>query len=289
MDSDLFDDILADNSVKTARSGKKFQPKAKPCGPRLMTTDSGRTTLTSSQPVQTSDVSENELKEYCETDRAAASDDNRSFAVVNASPQHLRGTKNVASIASLGPVMDVVMSNTGEDWDSCFGKSVGENADIFIGLESLGDFLPNSTTVLDNFVPSPGAPNVQVSNRDAVHWLPNPLFPSVGDSISSISCSHTDNRNLETEELETHPCLETLDMSELTTSSGRQTGKYQPKSKIRHIDGEAKLAFPVQMWLRMFHASKNMQSVSPEIDIMDQTLVPSFAPDDDLDFSHLQN
>ncbi|KAL3497834.1 hypothetical protein ACH5RR_040566 [Cinchona calisaya] len=203
MDSDLFDDILADNSEKTARSGKKFQPKAKPRGPRLMKTDSvvgviadikpwkhhhssdahlqvikqhGRTfsklpensffdqttpsvcsiVLVNTQ--ETSDVSENELKEYCETDRSAASgfisqisglrtDDHRSFGVVNASPQHLGGTKNVDSIASLGPVMDVSLV-------------AQKNADIFIVLESLGDFLPDSTTVLDNSVPSSGAPNV---------------------------------------------------------------------------------------------------------------------------------
>lgn len=56
----------------TARAGGKFQPKAKPRGPRLMKKDSIAPTLTSSEPVQTIDVSVSELNKYCEAQMPAS-------------------------------------------------------------------------------------------------------------------------------------------------------------------------------------------------------------------------
>lgn len=73
--------------------------------------------------------------------------------------------------------MNISVPNSNEDWHSCFQKSAGEvtfafcimllfiviiliykkiefqTADIFIELDSLGDFLPDSSTVLGKQFP----------------------------------------------------------------------------------------------------------------------------------------
>ncbi|KAL3520331.1 hypothetical protein ACH5RR_018480 [Cinchona calisaya] len=311
MDSDLFDDILSDNAVKAARAGGKFQPKSKPRGPRLLEKDSGAPSLTSSEPVRTIDASQTQLNEICEIEKPAASYDDTSVGVVNASSKHCDSAENVDSIAALGPVVDVFLPDGNEDWDSCFEKSIGENTDIFIGLESLGDFLPDSTNVMDNSVPSSEASSVHVAgSKNTEHGLVNPLIPVVDDSVCMSNVPNvpsqrefsaaqdpltaadpivgstgglSDDRNLEAEEMETYQ-LDTLDMSELTTSSGQQTGKFQPKSKMQaHRQGRGS-SIPNLAMVDPVTCQLDSHPV-PQSDVVNQRSVSASKPSKILDFS----
>ena len=60
--------------ICSARAGGKFQPKAKPCGPpRPIKKNSGPSSLPSSEPVRTNDVSESTADECHEKEKPAAS------------------------------------------------------------------------------------------------------------------------------------------------------------------------------------------------------------------------
>ncbi|XP_071922141.1 uncharacterized protein [Coffea arabica] len=299
MDADLFDDILTDNAVKTARAGGKFQPKAKPCGPpRPIKKNSGPSSLPSSEPVRTNDVSESTADECHEKEKPAASVDDRSFGVVNCTSQHLDSSENGNPIASLGPVMDIFVPDSNEDWHSCFEKTMGENSDIFIGLESLGDFLPDSATVLDNSIPSSEARNVHISDSENTEGgLADPLIPNISsqsefstaqdplagtDRIVGTSGGCSDDRNLDTEEMETYQ-LDSLDMSELTTGSGRR--KFQPKSKMQaHRQGSGS-SIPDLDMVDPVLCQQDLESVPSEVDVVDRRSVPASPTDDILDVS----
>ncbi|XP_071921012.1 uncharacterized protein [Coffea arabica] len=299
MDADLFDDILTDNAVKTARAGGNFQPKAKPCGPpRPIKKNSGPSSLPSSEPVRTNDVSESTADECHEKEKPAASVDDRSFGVVNCTSQHLDSSGNGNPIASLGPVMDIFVPDSNEDWHSCFEKTMGENSDIFIGLESLGDFLPDSATVLDNSIPSSEARNVHISDSENTEGgLADPLIPNISsqsefstaqdplagtDRIVVTSGGCSDDRNLDTEEMETYQ-VDSLDMSELTTSSGRR--KFQPKSKMQaHRQGSGS-SIPDLDMVDPVLCQQDLESVPSEVDVVDCRSVPASPTDDILDVS----
>ncbi|CAI9095582.1 OLC1v1031570C1 [Oldenlandia corymbosa var. corymbosa] len=141
-----------------------------------------------------------------------------------------------------------------DNWHSCVENPIGENADIFIGLESLDDdILPRKSTILGNPVPSE-EPIVYVSDSTGAEHdrlaLPLDYSVDISASVSKIRTSSslsdmpasqdpftradpivttnrhlTDNQNLD---IEAYPCLENLDMSEFTSSFGHRTGKMQP-------------------------------------------------------------
>lgn len=67
--------------------------------------------------------------------------------------------------------------------------------------------------------------------------------------------------------------------------SGRQTGKFLPKSKMQVHGQGSEISIPDVDVVEPVPHEQDMQSVSPEIDIVDRRSVPSFTPDDVLDFS----
>ncbi|KAA8544721.1 hypothetical protein F0562_019575 [Nyssa sinensis] len=150
-DLDPFDDIFADHATKNSRAGCKFQPKGKgKARPRKESS----VPVPSTQSVQpsvhlagsssvTSEIvgTENPLRNNDDSSFSGlhSSHDNRSSGLANPTLEH------VATRESAAPIVGLVPDSDG-DWHSSFGRSAGENADIFFGLESLDDFISQPTT-----------------------------------------------------------------------------------------------------------------------------------------------
>lgn len=180
MDLEHFDDIFSNNTAKNARAGSKFQPKAKPRPPKR---NSAAHLIPSSQEVRTTGLSASESTECSEAKHPSEPDNQRSSGAVNASSEHVPASENVDSNVTLGSSVNIFIPDSNEDWHSCFQKSVGETADIFIELDALGDFLPDSSTVLDSALSSSEASAGHVpvcSNTEG--RLANPLVPAINDS-----------------------------------------------------------------------------------------------------------
>ncbi|XP_059664922.1 uncharacterized protein LOC132311172 [Cornus florida] len=336
-DLDPFDDILPDHATKNARAGVKFQPKAKP-RPRSGSVVS----VTSTQLVQTIDVADNgstDLYSSLSTSEALrtkeplenckdcllgvhSSDDNKNSEPVNPS------LECVAVRESVGPIDGLqshfVMAESKGDWHYGFGaKSIGENADVLSGLESLNEFLSQSTTGTDmdaelkNNFSTPCTVNAEAEGsvlpsnmaifnvsdtRNTKKGLGIPAVSPFDVSTSRpsnavlahtcselsmgldpLSCEeavvsnsggdfYLDDQRLETEELEVFPCLDNLDiMSELTTSSGWWTGKFQSRPKV-HIEKEKSRArISDQDAVECVSCPQDTQSVRSEVECIDPT------------------
>ncbi|KAI3458869.1 hypothetical protein Pfo_015532 [Paulownia fortunei] len=276
IDFDPLDDIFADEAVKNARAVGKFQPKSKFRPPRK---DLAATSVSSSQAIQTIDSAQSELSEPVGTAKPS---------------EHLISGS------------DVVPNDNGS-WHTFMEKSVGENADIFIGLEALGDFLPHTSSDMECTVPPSEAVALNVPNpENAGGGLAIPVLSSVENSThtckvadvptypdlsadidpltagepivsSSDGREHMHDRELGGEEM---GAMDSINMTELTTKSGLRTGKFQPKPKI-------------QMHKEICEASESVsysldsQSVPPEINYAEKDSIPAFQQDDVLDLSSL--
>ncbi|XVE98959.1 hypothetical protein REPUB_Repub03eG0154400 [Reevesia pubescens] len=182
-DSDLF----LDEPVVTqaARAGAKFQPKAK--------RKAKNETCVSKIP----DIMKDEVATLASAGldevqllhpHNVVEDDSRSSQVINTSHSQ------VAVTDSLLP--EVAVSNFCDDTNSTFGRSVGENADLFFGLECLDQFL------------------TQTPNNDG------------GIQI--------DYERTGTQEAGAFPDLETEDiLCDTTITSGRRVGKFKPKPRLQ--------------------------------------------------------
>ncbi|KAL0299060.1 UNVERIFIED_CONTAM: hypothetical protein Sradi_6565800, partial [Sesamum radiatum] len=225
IDLDPLDDIFADEAVKNARAVGKFQPKSKFRPPKK---DAAATSLSSSQAAQTIDTAPSESSDPIRT---------------------AKPSENVIS------GLDVVSNDDG-GWDASIEKSVTENADIFIGLEALGDFLPHTTTDMAAVDPvTAGEPIVS----------------------SSDGCGHMHDKELGREEMD---MMDSINASEFTSNSGHRTGKFQPKPKLQMHEVIYK---PTES----LSCSLGSQSVPPEISYAEKDFSPTFQQDDVLDLSSL--
>lgn len=266
---DPFDDLFSDGAANNARPGGKFRPKAK-----LKPRKESSTSVQSTQSTQSVTNAENELTETLRTEKASENntddfagvtlfDDKRSSGLINHSSEHLAARESMGPIVSLHS--EPMMGDNDGDWNSCFGKSEGENGDIFSGLGILDGFLPQSTTITETpTVHVATSRNAEVGFGSAHFSLVDPTLrvcntadscssPEVPVSRDSLTCEesaisnavgdfHVKNGRLETEEVEAHPCLETLDtMPELTTT----TDDAMPEpSKIDYLDEDSIPAIP---------------------------------------------
>ncbi|KAK4433161.1 Transcription factor TFIIIB component B'' [Sesamum alatum] len=275
IDLDPLDDIFADEAVKNARAVGKFQPKSKFRPPRK---DSAATSLSSSQAAQTINTAQGE------------------------SSDPIRNGKSSENVAS---GLDVVSNDDG-GWHASIEKSVTENADIFIGLEALGDFLPHTNTDMAEGTIHPSEEVALNAHNPENTGGPAPVLSSVGDSThtrkvadvptchelsaaidpvtagepivsSSDGSGRMHDKELGREEMD---IMDSINASELTTNSGHRTGKFQPKPKI-------------QMHEEIFKATESLscslgsQSVPPEISYAEKDFSPTFQQDDVLDLSSL--
>ncbi|XP_011093303.1 transcription factor TFIIIB component B''-like isoform X1 [Sesamum indicum] len=253
IDLDPLDDIFADEAVKNARAVGKFQPKSKFRPPRK---DAAATSLSSSQAAQTIDPAQSE-----------SSDPRR------------RAESSEKVISGLD-----VVSNYDGGWHASIEKSVTENADIFIGLEALGDFLPHTTTDMGGG-PAPVISSVgdsthrcKVADVPKCHELSAAVDPvTAGKPIvsSSDGCGRMHDKELGREEMD---IMDSINASEFTTNSGHRTGKFQPKPKLQMH--EVKPA-------ESLSCSLGSQSVPPEISYAEKDFSPTFQQDDVLDLSSL--
>ncbi|KAL2473998.1 uncharacterized protein Fot_49734 [Forsythia ovata] len=198
---------------------------------------------------------------------------------------------------------DVVMPEGHYSWHSSFYKS-GENRDIYLGLESLDDFLPRATadmeTIAEDSILSSEAASVDApSTKNAGLSIPVhssidastcPQQSAVQDPLtggeliisSSYGGDHMDNISVETEEMDV---MDTQVLSELTTRSGRRSGKFQPKPKIQMQNKIHEASITNADGLESALCLQDSQSLPSEIDFRDQCSIPAFPPDDVLDLS----
>ncbi|KAJ1423312.1 SANT/Myb domain [Sesbania bispinosa] len=167
--------------------------------------------LTTSEIVKTTDLSN---KFDYMSSSTPFSEDNRSLAAVIPSQSD-----------SLNAMLsEVVVHNGTRDWPSSFGKSAGETADIFSGLESLDDFLTqaapdtgkpslhsfNEKGTEENFV-IPACTSINsfgIRDTAQVQRCPGPEYHTTPDSLPFNEAAvlnkddtHTNNRRSETEDV----------------------------------------------------------------------------------------
>ncbi|CAI9755051.1 unnamed protein product [Fraxinus pennsylvanica] len=243
-----------------------------------------------SVPVPTSDVIERESSFH--------RDDQRNSISVTLSSQNIVTIDRPNTTAGLVSDPDVVMPDGNCSWQSNFDKS-GENRDIILGLELLDDFLPHATadmeTIAEGSTPSEAASADVPSTKNAglpVHSsidastcpqqsvVQDPL--TGGEPIISISYDgdHMDNRVVETEEMD---IMDTQVLSDLATSFGWCSRKFQPKPKIQMQNQihEASTTYG----LESASCLQDSQSIPSEINFGDKCSNPAFSQDDVLDLS----
>ncbi|KAH7857924.1 hypothetical protein Vadar_017985 [Vaccinium darrowii] len=154
-DLDALDEIFSESAAKKTRTGVKFQPKAKPRPrkepPAIPATQTAQDvdtgddkklsplvgpSLVSSEPQKTENSSKND------EDFVSGVHSSDDCAVVNPSLEHAVIGDTLGS--SVGLPSDDLTDKNGLHFTR--GKSAGESADIFSGLESLDDFYSKSTT-----------------------------------------------------------------------------------------------------------------------------------------------
>ncbi|KAK6257004.1 hypothetical protein QUC31_000463 [Theobroma cacao] len=183
-DLDPFDDV-ANQVTNNGRAGGKFEPKTRP---------KGKVGSSTSIPSELSNVKKEETvilalmgsNAACIVDPDGVVDDCGSSEVMTSS--------QVAVTDSL--LSEVAVSNGCHDSHSSFGRSVGENADIFSGLECLDQFLTQSS-----------------NNNGGIQ---------------------IDDEGTGAQEAGAFPDVETQDiMSGATIASGRHAGKFKPKTRLQ--------------------------------------------------------
>lgn len=221
---DLLDDIFADGPSKTVKAGGKFQPKAKPRpvkkGPAVASSS-----LTSKP---TGDTVATDSSEDLKSVKNSQNCDEQSSVLAEPSVEHPLVAETL--IPSVGSCLDAstVMTDNNEDWKSCFEKSEGENADIYIGLDSFDDLLPHSGGI------DPSAAHVAgAENRQEQLLIPVSSVDDLAHSASNLQSNEVAAAQdpLTFQEIDTYPSLE-ADILGVTTISG-QSRRFQPKPKLQ--------------------------------------------------------
>ncbi|XP_028101424.1 uncharacterized protein LOC114300763 isoform X1 [Camellia sinensis] len=259
-DLDPLDEIFPERIANKARAGGKFQPKAKASSRKEPSAP-----IPSTQSVQVVDIAENELtalvgpslvssetvntKKPLENSEDSVSGVHSSDKSVSVSPSLEHFVIEETLGHNVGLHSDITIPDINGDWNSTTGKSAGESADIFFGLESFDDVnsQPTTATVSAASRPSDNVdPSIQLrnefiiacpGNNDSEGSLASPEIPTVhvSDTRSAEKGALIlDNRRLEIEEAEAVPCLETLDnLYKLTPRPEQRSCKFQPKPKIK--------------------------------------------------------
>lgn len=170
-DVDLFDDILSESTPSSTRAGHKFRTKIKPLAQKEATrgvalalektierpaSPATLPIVDSIQSVQSIDTGNSTPAERIDSSLATSEilgsrepPENGGYPCSNDSvPDNTRNLE--VGIRSQPHATDasqskVSISDASEDWHSSFGKSLGENVDLFSGLEYLDDFITQTT------------------------------------------------------------------------------------------------------------------------------------------------
>ncbi|KAK6946284.1 Transcription factor TFIIIB component B'', Myb domain [Dillenia turbinata] len=188
---DYLDDILSQPTTVTARSGGKFQPKAKPQPPEISDISacsivSNATTEESfgiaspskgSRTLQLVEPSELLKNNGDMISKAISSSDNVHSGTMKPTSQDVETGENTGSASVLG--MADVEVNGSENWNSGIEESVGmvQNSDILLELAYLDDFLSQPTT-------TPGTSNIYTSNEKEAGEKPNAPHQSNIESLA---------------------------------------------------------------------------------------------------------
>ncbi|XP_055803373.1 uncharacterized protein LOC129872404 isoform X2 [Solanum dulcamara] len=278
---DLLDDIFANGASKTVKAGGKFQPKAKP-RPVKKGPDVASSSLTSKP---TSDTVEADSSEALKSAKNSQNCDEQSC--VSAEPSLGRPLAAETLVPSVGSSLDasMVMNDNNEDWKSCFEKSEGENADIYIGLDSFDDLLPHSSGI------DPSAAHV----ADAEKQQEQLLIPvsAVDDSVHNASNLQSDEvaaaqdaltfQGSVLSEMDTYPSLE-ADILGVTTISG-QSRRFQPKPKLQVYRERYDTIIPDSVVGESVSCEPDSHSVHSEMDFVDNGKEHGLPAADVLDFS----
>ncbi|XP_073048803.1 uncharacterized protein [Primulina eburnea] len=294
IDLDPLDDIFAVGPIKNARPTGKFQPKAKLRTPR---NDSTPTLISSSSAALVNEVVESEISEPTTIAKPSEHNDQWNYGSVS-----FLDEKVANSTVSLQSGLDVVPNDSG-GWHSCMEKSVSENADIFVGLDSLDDFIPHTDSDIEGNIHPQETRTVNVPNyHDGEGGLAIPVLSSVDNSnqtskesdalsfplsvgeytvLSSDGVCHMDNRVMETNEMDV---MDMENVSELITRSDKRTGKFHPKPKLkmqeicqRRIESVSSPFCPQQVSSEINFANKEPQ----------EEPLPAFEHEDVLDLSSI--
>ncbi|KHG07205.1 Transcription factor TFIIIB component B'' [Gossypium arboreum] len=181
-ESDFFQD---EPVVTQARAGAKFQPKFK-----RKAKDGASGSIPSKPPV----ILKDEATTVASTAINAVQVVEPDNVVYGSKGSQLINPSQVTVTDSL--LAEAAVSNCCNDTNSSFERTVGENADLYFGLECLDPLLTQSST-------------------------------NDGDN-------RTDHERTRTEEAGVFPDVDTQDiMFGMTTASGRRTGKFKPKPRLQ--------------------------------------------------------
>ncbi|XP_069149867.1 transcription factor TFIIIB component B'' isoform X13 [Solanum lycopersicum] len=268
---DLLDDIFAGGASKTVKAGGKFQPKAKPRpvkkGPAVAS--SSLTSKPTGDTVAT---------DYSEGDEQSP---------VLAEPSLGRPLAAETLVPSVGSSLDasMVITDNNEDWKSCFEKSEGENADIYIGLDSFDDLLPHSSGIDPSAAHAAGAEKrqeqllVPVSSVDgSAHSASNLQSDEVAAGQDPLTFQAS-----VLSETDTYSFLE-ADILGVTTISG-QSRRFQPKPKLQVYRERYDTIIPDLDVGESVPCLPDSQSVHSEMDFVNSEKGHGLPAADVLDFS----
>ncbi|XP_025885235.1 transcription factor TFIIIB component B'' isoform X2 [Solanum lycopersicum] len=290
---DLLDDIFAGGASKTVKAGGKFQPKAKPRpvkkGPAVASSS-----LTSKP---TGDTVATDYSEGFKSAKNSQNCDEQS--PVLAEPSLGRPLAAETLVPSVGSSLDasMVITDNNEDWKSCFEKSEGENADIYIGLDSFDDLLPHSSGIDPSAAHAAGAEKrqeqllVPVSSVDgSAHSASNLQSDEVAAGqdpltfqASVLSVSGSCQMLCWLQETDTYSFLE-ADILGVTTISG-QSRRFQPKPKLQVYRERYDTIIPDLDVGESVPCLPDSQSVHSEMDFVNSEKGHGLPAADVLDFS----
>ncbi|XP_069149866.1 transcription factor TFIIIB component B'' isoform X12 [Solanum lycopersicum] len=273
---DLLDDIFAGGASKTVKAGGKFQPKAKPRpvkkGPAVAS--SSLTSKPTGDTVAT---------DYSEGDEQSP---------VLAEPSLGRPLAAETLVPSVGSSLDasMVITDNNEDWKSCFEKSEGENADIYIGLDSFDDLLPHSSGIDPSAAHAAGAEKrqeqllVPVSSVDgSAHSASNLQSDEVAAGQDPLTFQASVLSLCWLQETDTYSFLE-ADILGVTTISG-QSRRFQPKPKLQVYRERYDTIIPDLDVGESVPCLPDSQSVHSEMDFVNSEKGHGLPAADVLDFS----
>lgn len=315
-DLDPLDDILPGPATSNVRGSGKFQPKAK-SQPRKETSASVTTTLpdvTKEKPVTLASIGIDAAQSVQPANVVGVTfcDDDRSSVMVNPSGP-------LDAIDALHS--EVAISDGNGDWNSSYGKSTGENADIFSGLEYLDDFLSQPATVTVSAASKP-QPQVNMNALPGNKFLES--YPVYTDAEGRLSPSEAqnlpasnnkdigeepedqaggrqadvckndqdfqiDNRRLQPEEVEAFSGLEALDiLSKATLASGQHMGENPSQSKLHTDKDKPSFDVPHPDTVESVSCSQDAHLLPSETEYMDEDSIPAFPAGEVLDFSSVR-
>lgn len=285
---DLLDDIFAGGASKTVKAGGKFQPKAKP-RPLKKAPAVASSSLTSKP---TGDTVATDSSSALKSGKNSQNCDEQSSVLAEPSLVHPLAAETL--VPSVGSSLDasMVITDNNENWKSCFEKSEGENADIYIGLDSFDDLLPHSSGIDPSAAHAAGAEKRQeqllipVSSVDgSAHSASNLQSDEVaaGQDPLTFQASVLSVSGSCQMEMDTYSSLE-ADILGVTTISG-QSRRFQPKPKLQVYRERYDTIIPDLDVGESVSCLPDSHSVHSEMDFVDNGKEHGLPAADVLDFS----